>query len=84
MQGAAPAGINAALRPYQQQSLAFMLHRERDAPAAVCGEKIEYSIAAASGLPHLVQRAFHGTANDNHKVQLTIRGGLVCDEMVGA
>ena len=34
----APNNISVPLHPYQKQSLAFMLYREKDAPEAACGK----------------------------------------------
>ena len=34
----APNNISVPLHPYQKQSLAFMLYREKDAPEASCGK----------------------------------------------
>ena len=82
VQVAAPAGINATLRPYKEQSLAFMLHRERDASDGACGEFVSRHVItdpAGRGLNYDVATAFGYRARENKHI---IRGGLLCDEMV--
>ena len=47
----APNNISVPLHPYQKQSLAFMLYREKDAPEAACGQGryTKYPLAIDSG-----------------------------------